>query len=93
VDVRAADRHRLENKQHPAREIRVGVLIPPDLLAEILERGRLAENLFNAGRAAAENSSNLVDRRSRTVSHGPLEYDHEVIVAFASDLVAAPRPS
>jgi hypothetical protein len=92
VDVRAADRHRLENKQHPAGEIRIGVLVPPDLLAEILERDRLAEDVFNARRAAAENSSDLRDRQSRAVSHGALEYDHEVLIAFAGDLVAAPRP-
>lgn len=91
MNVRAADCHRFENKQHPAGEIRVGVLVAPDLLAEILERDRLAENVFNAGRAAAENSSNLRDRQSRAVSHGALEYDDEVVIAFAGDLMTAPR--
>ncbi len=71
---------------------RVGVFVSSNLPAEIIERDRVAENVFNAWCGAAENLSDLLDGRPRGVQHGAREHDHEVVVAFARDLVPAPRP-
>jgi len=90
VDIRAADGHRFENEQHPAGEIRVSVLVPSDLPAQIVECDRPSEDFFNARRGAAENASDLLYRRPRVLSRRPLEHDQEVVIAFARDLVSAP---
>lgn len=91
MDICAADRNRLENEQHPAGEIGIGVFVPTNLPSEIVKSHRLAENVLNAWGRTAKDPSDHIDRRPRGLPRRALEHDHEVVITLARDLVPAPR--